>query len=106
MAAQDALSVLATAIGKIGLTVGVVCFVVLFVRCGLNCSSVYILVNCMLTWVESHNGHYCRWLVQNKGFNKDEPNKILDFFIFGVTIIVVAVPEGLPLAVTISLAYR
>lgn len=29
---QDALSVLATAIGKIGLTVGVVCFVVLFVR--------------------------------------------------------------------------
>lgn len=47
-----------------------------------------------------------RWLVQNRGFNKDEPNKILDFFIFGVTIIVVAVPEGLPLAVTISLAYR
>ena len=47
-----------------------------------------------------------RWLVQNHGFNKEEPNKILDFFIFGVTIIVVAVPEGLPLAVTISLAYR
>ena len=32
VAAQDALTVLATAIGKIGLTVGVVCFVVLFVR--------------------------------------------------------------------------
>lgn len=30
---QDALGVLATAIGKIGLTVGVICFVVLFVRC-------------------------------------------------------------------------
>lgn len=30
----------------------------------------------------------------------------LTFFIFGVTIVVVAVPEGLPLAVTISLAYR
>ena len=30
----------------------------------------------------------------------------LAFFIFGVTIVVVAVPEGLPLAVTISLAYR
>lgn len=29
----------------------------------------------------------------------------LAFFIFGVTIVVVAVPEGLPLAVTISLAY-
>ena len=45
-------------------------------------------------------------MVENKGFNKDQPNKILEFFIFGVTIIVVAVPEGLPLAVTISLAYR
>ena len=30
----------------------------------------------------------------------------LQFFIFAVTIVVVAVPEGLPLAVTISLAYR
>jgi Ca2+-transporting ATPase len=29
----------------------------------------------------------------------------LQFFIFAVTILVVAVPEGLPLAVTISLAY-
>ncbi len=28
-----------------------------------------------------------------------------DFLILGITIIVVAVPEGLPLAVTISLAY-
>lgn len=27
------------------------------------------------------------------------------FFIIGVTVLVVAVPEGLPLAVTISLAY-
>lgn len=103
---QDALSVLATAIGKIGLTVGVVCFVVLFVRCASNCPSLNVLVRCMLTWVGIINVPWCRWLVQNKGFNKDEPNKILDFFIFGVTIIVVAVPEGLPLAVTISLAYR
>jgi len=30
---------------------------------------------------------------------------ILNSFILGVTIVVVAVPEGLPLAVTISLAY-
>ena len=30
----------------------------------------------------------------------------LHFFIFAVTIVVVAIPEGLPLAVTISLAYR
>jgi len=30
---------------------------------------------------------------------------LLDFFIIGVTIVVVAIPEGLPLAVTLSLAY-
>ena len=28
-----------------------------------------------------------------------------DFFIIGVTVLVVAVPEGLPLAVTLALAY-
>lgn len=48
----------------------------------------------------------CRWMIENKGI---PVNKIvegpLNFFIFAVTIVVVAVPEGLPLAVTISLAY-
>lgn len=48
----------------------------------------------------------CRWMVENRGF---PASKIvegpLNFFIFAVTIVVVAVPEGLPLAVTISLAY-
>lgn len=32
-------------------------------------------------------------------------NKFIDFIIIAVTVIVVAVPEGLPLAVTISLAF-
>ena len=45
-------------------------------------------------------------MIENHGF---PANKIasgpLSFFIFGITIVVVAVPEGLPLAVTISLAY-
>jgi len=31
--------------------------------------------------------------------------KLLDFFIVGIAIIVMAVPEGLPLAVTLSLAF-
>jgi len=30
---------------------------------------------------------------------------ILDFFIIGITVVVVAIPEGLPLSVTISLAF-
>ena len=31
--------------------------------------------------------------------------KILHFFIIGITVIVVAIPEGLPLSVTLSLAF-
>ena len=47
-----------------------------------------------------------RWMVENRGFPVSEiASGPLQFFIFSVTIVVVAVPEGLPLAVTISLAY-
>lgn len=47
-----------------------------------------------------------RWCVAYHGFPlKHIADGPLAFFIFGVTIVVVAVPEGLPLAVTISLAY-
>jgi len=38
-------------------------------------------------------------------FTSHALKEILNFFIVAVTIIVVAVPEGLPLAVTIALAY-
>ena len=31
--------------------------------------------------------------------------RIIEFVIIGITVLVVAIPEGLPLAVTISLAY-
>ena len=45
-------------------------------------------------------------MVQNRGFPLSEfASGPLNYFIFAVTIVVVAVPEGLPLAVTISLAY-
>jgi Ca2+ transporting ATPase len=32
-------------------------------------------------------------------------NEILQFILIGITVVVVAIPEGLPLAVTLSLAY-
>lgn len=31
--------------------------------------------------------------------------KLLDYLIIGITVVVVAIPEGLPLAVTLSLAF-
>jgi hypothetical protein len=45
--------------------------------------------------------------VENKGFplSKINQNGPVQFFLYAVTIVVVAVPEGLPLAVTIALAY-
>ena len=55
--------------------------------------------------VPPHNAS--RWCVANQGFpvSKINDHGPIQFFLYGVTIIVVAVPEGLPLAVTISLAY-
>jgi P-type E1-E2 ATPase len=50
-----------------------------------------------------------RWVVKvatsDESFDAKELKSLVDFFIIAVTIVVVAVPEGLPLAVTISLAY-
>ena len=48
-----------------------------------------------------------RWCVDQNGFPIDQINNNgpVQFFIYSITIVVVAIPEGLPLAVTISLAY-
>ena len=45
------------------------------------------------------------FVVQGQPWSVDYLETYLGFFITGVTILVVAIPEGLPLAVTISLAY-
>ncbi len=46
-----------------------------------------------------------RWIVNEVPWNPGDLVDFVQFFIIAVTIVVVAVPEGLPLAVTISLAY-
>lgn len=74
---QEKLGVLAEKIGKVGFGVAAVCFVVLFVS----------------------------WMIRHRGWDTDESTEVLDYFLFATTIIVVAIPEGLPLAVTIALAY-
>ena len=40
-----------------------------------------------------------------KDWSNSYIGEILSYFILGITVIVVAIPEGLPLAVTLSLAY-
>ncbi|XP_059646266.1 putative calcium-transporting ATPase 11, plasma membrane-type [Cornus florida] len=80
---QVKLNGVATLIGKIGLGFAVVTFVVLAVR---------FLVEKAL------NGEITQW-------SSSDALEILNYFATAVTIIVVAVPEGLPLAVTLSLAF-
>ena len=55
---------------------------------------ILIITFCIQTFVKDGEP----W--QNKYFNN-----FVKFLIIGVTVLVVAVPEGLPLAVTLSLAY-
>lgn len=80
---QVKLNGVATIIGKIGLVFAVLTFLVLTTR-----FLVEKLVHDELT----------HW-------SSGDALKLLDFFAIAVTIIVVAVPEGLPLAVTLSLAF-
>ena len=76
---QAKLEDVATAIGKLGLTVAVLTFAALMIVWGVR--------------------------ISQTGFVMQSLIDIVGFFIIAVTIVVVAVPEGLPLAVTISLAY-
>lgn len=80
---QVKLNGVATIIGKIGLFFAIVTFAVL----------VQGLFNRKL-----REGTHWRW-------SGDDALEMLEFFAIAVTIVVVAVPEGLPLAVTLSLAF-
>ncbi len=77
---QSKLNILAEYIAKLGLASGLLLFVVLFIK--------------FLAQLSSIDGG-----AQEKG------QRFLQIFIVAVTIIVVAVPEGLPLAVTLALAF-
>lgn len=46
-----------------------------------------------------------KFLFQGEKFQMFYLKTFVNFLIVGITILVVAVPEGLPLAVTLSLAY-
>ncbi|XP_062210264.1 calcium-transporting ATPase 10, plasma membrane-type-like [Phragmites australis] len=80
---QVKLNGVATIIGKIGLIFAVVTFAVLTES---------------LFRRKIMDGTYLSW-------TGDDALELLEFFAIAVTIVVVAVPEGLPLAVTLSLAF-
>ncbi|KAL8214976.1 hypothetical protein R6Q57_004425 [Mikania cordata] len=87
---QSRLNKLTSSIGKVGLTVAFLVLVVMLVR--------YFTGN-----TEDENGN------QEYNGKQTDTNKILNsvtrIFAAAVTIVVVAIPEGLPLAVTLTLAY-
>ena len=75
-------------VGLLGLAAAVLTFLALLIQWGIQLAA---------TGGEGADG-------ETEGAG-DAVGTILKFFITGVTIVVVAVPEGLPLAVTIALAY-
>jgi Ca2+ transporting ATPase len=82
---QQKLSILANQIGHVGMVAAALTFL------------------CMLGHIVA--GAYNTGDVVNGLLNLETLHHLVDAFIVAVSIIVVAVPEGLPLAVTIALAY-
>ncbi|XP_040448258.1 plasma membrane calcium-transporting ATPase 2 isoform X6 [Falco naumanni] len=83
---QGKLTKLAVQIGKAGLVMSAITVIILVLYFAIDT----FVVN-KKQWVPECTPVYVQYFVK--------------FFIIGVTVLVVAVPEGLPLAVTISLAY-
>ncbi|EFC49956.1 predicted protein [Naegleria gruberi] len=89
---EQKLDQLSVNIGKVGMLFAACTLVVLLIG--------YWIKKLMYTttWNDSTNGFEEAWADKNIV-------EIVKFFVIALTIIVVAVPEGLPLAVTIALAY-
>ncbi|XP_073794584.1 plasma membrane calcium-transporting ATPase 3b isoform X1 [Danio rerio] len=83
---QGKLTKLAVQIGKAGLVMSAITVIILVLYFVID---TFVVGN--MTWLPECTPIYVQYFVK--------------FFIIGVTVLVVAVPEGLPLAVTISLAY-
>lgn len=79
---QNKLETIARDIGNFGLISAIFTVVFLFIRFGIDLS------RSSTGWDENRH-----------------PGELVSYIIIGITIVVVAIPEGLPLAVTLSLAY-
>jgi len=100
---QEKLETIATKIGNVGIFVAVLTFVSMLFRCGLemlgylpcDCSNIF---NC----VEEEG---CIPLSFELSLENRFWTLLLETVIIAITVVVVAIPEGLPLAVTISLSF-
>ncbi|KAJ3525945.1 hypothetical protein NM208_g11418 [Fusarium decemcellulare] len=77
---QKKLNVLADWIAKVGAGAALLLFIVLFIK-------------------------FCAHLPKNNGTPSEKGQEFMKIFIVSVTVVVVAVPEGLPLAVTLALSF-
>jgi P-type E1-E2 ATPase len=78
---QKKLISIASAIGKMGLIAGILTSIAIAINIGVQAATKSITIS------------------------KENSDQIVNIFIIGVVVVVVAIPEGLPLAVTMSLAF-
>jgi len=111
---QQSLDGMAKLIGFFGISVAILTFIVLLISWIVSTATSDTEYECLLPnstkeeYDPCNSQYYADPAASTacRAINKwSSAIKIVDFFIVAVTIIVVAVPEGLPLAVTISLAY-
>lgn len=77
---QSRLGVIATALGKIGLLAGIILVIALLIHVAIDS-------------------------ISEDQWDSDDTTFVINAFILGITVLVVAIPEGLPLALTLAMAY-
>jgi len=103
---MEKLDIMAVDIGKVGLCIAITVFVVLVVTWTRDEFGANGPCELLSTKHDCEIQDTCEWKMKvcHRKWIKEDMSTILEFFITGVTILVVAVPEGLPLAVTLALA--
>ena len=111
---MEKLDLLAMDIGKVGIIVATIVFLVMLIEWSIQnyaldstCSPIEDAETCEANLLCSvshptNNGGLDFKCARN--FGVEDLSQVLEFFITAITILVVAVPEGLPLAVTLALA--
>ena len=115
---EEKLDKIATNIGWFGMGAGIVTLIALFIRFGVNyvndqkaykkSSQIQSLVSAYAQNEPNALSNVSVSAEMNAEFTNPKKNvskQILDIILLCVSIIVVAIPEGLPLAVTLSLAF-